>query len=170
MNPGIGSNCWWTLPNSNRKRQPACSTNPENSSQSRLRRSIRLGETTRAARPVLLPYPFLAPLTAPLPPHTSLRTKNALLRPSVLLVRRHHSGGDPVLSAQAQACGAARLEHLAVAKISRRNSGQRAVPEAAPQLAPDPATPHARARDPRPGPALLLRPAGRWQSAGHHPR
>src|SRR5437773_1698747 len=60
MNPGIGSNCWWTLPNSNRKRQPACSTNPENSSQSRLRRSIRLGETTRAARPVLLPYPALA--------------------------------------------------------------------------------------------------------------
>src|SRR6266513_813844 len=55
-----------------------------------------------------------------------------------LLVRRRDTGGDSVLSAQAQARGAPGFQHAALAEISRRNAGQRPLPTAAPQLAAAP--------------------------------
>src|ERR1043165_3029884 len=59
--------------------------------------------------------------------------------PHGLLVRRRDSGGDPVLSAQTQARGAAGVQHVDLAEIPGRNPGQRAVSKAAPQLAAPPA-------------------------------
>src|SRR4051812_31472194 len=50
--------------------------------------------------------------------------------------RGQHSGGHPLLPAQAQASREARLEHFAMAKIFVRNAGQRAVSETAEELAP----------------------------------
>src|SRR6266853_2250347 len=82
-----------------------------------------------------------------------------------LLVRRRDTGGDPVLSAQAQAPGASGFQHLALAEISGRNSGQRPLPTAAPKLAADPPIADARPGDPRAGPPLFLRQARRRQLA-----
>src|SRR6185503_18698132 len=65
-----------------------------------------------------------------------------------LLVCRRHTGGDPVLSAQAQAPGAPGLQHPALAEIPRRNTGQRPLPTTTPQLAARPPTADARARHP----------------------
>ena len=68
-----------------------------------------------------------------------MRVDMNFLAPPAFLFAAADSGGDRVLPAQAQAGGEAGFEHVALAEVPGRNPGQRAVPEAAQELAADPA-------------------------------